>query len=738
MRAESGQILIFGGTTEGRKAAELLLKEGVPCTVSVATQYGGEVLQPHPRMTVHIGRLDRVGMARMMREGHYRCVIDATHPYARIVSEEIKAACRGTGLPYLRLIREKTGSGNPDRDPGDGTCVYVNNVAQAGAYLASVPGRILVTTGSRELARFTKALGDPARITARVLPAQESLRACAEAGLAGKQIIAMQGPFDIEMNCAHIRWADASWIVTKETGTAGGYPGKIEAARKCGIRAVVIRIPPDREHTEHNLSDHRLPGWEKNAAADTAGQRVVFLGLHEAVGTALRYIDDADSAEANKSRLYLVGTGVGAPEAGTEEAQEAIAEAQVLFGAKTVLENLRKTWEIPAAKTCVPIYDSGEILQYLKEHQEIGTAAVAYSGDSGFFSGAASMLEMLQKDGKGGTGAWSDVRVICGISCVSWFAAKAGIPWQNWKLLSSHGRFCNVTGQVRRNRECFLLLSGAEDLRRTGKMLADAQERGVLGALRLICGYELSRQEEEIRECAVRELSETVKEGLYVLYIRHDDADRIPVLPGLPDSAFVRGKAPMTSVEIRALSLCRLGLTAKAVLWDVGAGTGSVSVEAALTCPEGKVYSVECKEEALTLLEENRERYCLQNMEITAGRAPAALADLPAPTHVFIGGSGGAIGEILRVVFGKNPEAKVVVNAITAETLTALHTALEEMKVRGLQCTQVIVNREEKLGRYHYLRAGNPVFIISFSGTETRACSGVRGSFYGSTLSEIM
>ena len=410
MRAESGQILIFGGTTEGRKAAELLLKEGVPCTVSVATQYGGEVLQPHPRMTVHIGRLDRVGMARMMREGHYRCVIDATHPYAQIVSGEIEAACRGTGLPYLRLIREEAGSGNPDRDPGDGTCVYVNNAAQAGAFLASVPGRILVTTGSRELARFTKALGDPARITARVLPAQESLRACAEAGLAGKQIIAMQGPFDIEMNCAHIRWADASWIVTKETGTAGGYPGKIEAVRKCGIRAVVIRIPPDREHTEHNLSDHRLPGREKNAAADTAGQHVVFLGLHEAVRTALRYIDDADSAEVRKSRLYLVGTGVGAPEAGTEEAQEAIAEAQVLFGAKTVLENLRKTWEIPAAKTCVPIYDSGEILQYLKEHQEIGTAAVAYSGDSGFFSGAASMLEMLQKDGKGGTGVYNRAR----------------------------------------------------------------------------------------------------------------------------------------------------------------------------------------------------------------------------------------------------------------------------------------------------------------------------------------
>ena len=715
MRAENGQILIFGGTTEGRRAAELLLGKGVPCTVSVATQYGEEVLQPHPLMTIHTGRLDRSGMARMMREERYLCVIDATHPYAQIVSGEIEAACGETGLPYLRLIREETGTGNPARTSGDGTCVYVRDVAQAGAFLASVPGRILVTTGSKELVQFAKALGDPSRITARVLPAQESLHACTEAGLAGKQIIAMQGPFDTEMNRAQICYAGASWILTKETGAAGGYPEKIEAARMCGIRAVVIRKPSEQEH--------RHPGQGKNAAAGPDGLRVESFGLYEAVEAALRYFANSDVTGAKKRRLYLVGTGVGAPEAGTAEAKEAIAEAQVLFGAKTVLENLRETWPSVSAKTCVPIYDSGEILQYLNKHQEIRTAAAAYSGDSGFYSGAAVMLEALKKGEKDGTDASFDAHVICGISCVSWFAARAGIPWQNWKILSSHGRFCNVTGQVRRNRECFLLLSGAEDLRRTGKMLADAQERGVIGSLRLICGYEMSRQGEEIRECTARELAKTVKEGLYVLYIRHDDADRTAVLPGLADSAFVRGKAPMTSSEIRALSLCRLGLTAKALLWDVGAGTGSVSVEAALACPEGKVFSVECKEEALALLEENRAKYCLQNMEIIAGRAPEALADLPAPTHVFIGGSGGEIGEILRVVFAKNPKAKVVVNCITAETLAALHTALEEMKVRDLQCTQVIVNREEKLGHYHYLRAGNPVFIISFSGTESGICT---------------
>ena len=105
MKAESGKILIFGGTTEGRTVAERLLAEGLPCTVCVATQYGEEVLHPHPLMNVHTGRMDRVAMTQMMLEGNFSCVIDATHPHAQLVSQEIRAACEQTGLPYLR--REK-------------------------------------------------------------------------------------------------------------------------------------------------------------------------------------------------------------------------------------------------------------------------------------------------------------------------------------------------------------------------------------------------------------------------------------------------------------------------------------------------------------------------------------------------------------------------------------------------------------------------------------------------------
>ena len=735
MTEACGRILIFGGTSEGRTAAERLLAKGVPCTVSVATKYGEEVLKPHPLMQVHIGKMDSAAMAQLMQEESFSCVIDATHPHAQLVSKEVKKACQKTGLPYLRLRRESVPS-VVQKEYFENQCVFVRDVVEAGAYLASVSGHILVTTGSKEIVRFANALGDPSRITARVLPSAESLRACTEAGLSGKQIFAMQGPFDTQMNCALLRHAGASWLLTKETGAAGGYPEKIEAAKQCGAGIVVIRTPAGEtegsRRPEKDSCTADDPDGAETTAEKTAGKTIEEgtenrilnpdqnLNLEQTIEAALSYAVTKETDSENRT-LSLVGIGMGIPEAGTIEAQKAVAEAEILFGAKSVLENLLKTWEQAAGKTFVPIYESRSILQYLQEHPGIRSAAVLYSGDSGFYSGASSMLSLLAELKQSTDPTEPDraqefqVRAVCGISCVSWFAARAGIPWQDWKILSSHGRFCNVVGQVRRNRKCFLLLSGAEDLRRTGTLLADAQGRGMLGDLQLIYGYELSRPAEEICSCTARELTEIEKEGLYVLYIEHEDAEKTAVLPGLSDSAFTRGKAPMTSSEIRALSLCRLGLTAGAVVWDIGAGTGSVSIEAALACPEGMIWSVEYKEEALALLAENRSKFCLQNMEIVEGRAPQVLGKLPDPTHVFIGGSGGGIGEILDVVFSRNPEARVVVNCITSETLAALQEAMNRLQIRDVQRIQVSVNREEMLGRYHYLRASNPVFIISFT-----------------------
>ena len=817
MKKTEKQILIFGGTTEGRMAAERLLAEGVLCTVCVATEYGSEVMEPHPLLTVHVGRMNRVEMVDMMGGEVYACVIDATHPHAQKVTEEIRAACRKTRLPYLRVERDLSEADPSERnrqreqlaensvayylwkdDPCDRSLfekgslekgsfekslfekglykrdlykndfckngssgiiasedlpavLYAENAELAASFLARTQGRILVTTGSRELGKIVQIIGDPSRISARVLPSQESLEACTRAGLKGDQIIAMQGPFDRQMNISTILHTRASWLLTKDSGRVGGYQEKLEAAQQCRIRTVVIRpaasdismpleqvlktalgyagMGKDGKFRDSDSMtwkpDPFFPaGREYEDMTGNAAQRAAEKEKHTLTGRCIAKAAENGVREGRQD-LWLVGVGPGSHEARTKEAQLALEQAEVIFGAESVLGVLnrdRMLKERVMKPVCVPIYDSARILQYLQDHPDICRAAVAYSGDSGFYSGASSMLSLLRTKQKFPTGVLEhlSVRIICGTSSVSWFAARAGIPWQNWKILSSHGRTCNIVGQVRSHPECFLLLSGAEDLRRTGRLLADARAEGVLGELRLIYGYELSRPEEEIRSCTPEELccldESRLKEGLYVLYIEHKDAKKTPLLPGMADSSFLRGKAPMTSAEIRALSLCKLGLTGQAVVWDIGAGTGSVSVEAARTCPEGTVWSVEYKKDALELLYKNRARFCLSNMEIIEGRAPEILKELPAPTHVFIGGSGGEIGAVIEQALAKNPRARFVADCITAETLMALQEAIRRLPVCNVQAVQVSVQRMEELGRYHYLKAQNPVFIISFSG----------------------
>ena len=669
-----GSVLIYGGTTEGRKAAEALLEKGIPCAVCVATGYGAEVMDPHPLLTLHTGRMDREEMADMIRAGSFVCAVDATHPHAAAVSREIRAACAVCGLPYLRLERETALPGQPQ-----GNVICTESAEEAGKLLAGRPGHVLSTIGSKDLGKFVQALGDPSRVTARVLPTAEALEACAGAGLSGRQIIAAQGPFDEEMNCALLRHTGADWLLTKETGAAGGYPEKLLAAARCGTGAVVIRTP------------------------DQGGARYDGMSLAQVLREAMRYAGIGRT-------LSLVGIGTGYAETRTPEVTRALEEAQAVFGAPGVLRLLEEDGLL-AGKTAVPLYEAGAILAYLGDHPALERAAAAYSGDSGFYSGASSLLERVREMEQAPA-----VRVLCGVSCVSFFAAQAGIPWQNWKILSSHGRDCNVTGQVRVHPECFLLLSGPEDLRRTGARLKEAQEKGVLGQLELIYGYELSRPGQQIVKCGPEGLLQVTEKGLYVLYIRHKDALLQPILPGLPDSAFLRGKVPMTSSEVRALSLSRLGLTRGAVIWDVGAGTGSVSVEAAMACPDGQVWAIERNPEAVRLLKDNRDKFGLQNMEIVEGKAPEVLRDLPAPTHVFIGGSGREIGEILRAVLEAAPAVRIAVNCITAETVAALSAAVRELPVRDVRCAQVSVQRLEKLGTYHFLKAQNPVFLFSMRG----------------------
>ena len=184
----------------------------------------------------------------------------------------------------------------------------------------------------------------------------------------------------------------------------------------------------------------------------------------------------------------------------------------------------------------------------------------------------------------------------------------------------------------------------------------------------------------------------------------------------MEDSQFVRGDIPMTKSEVRAVSLSKLSLCPGAVFWDVGAGTGSVSVEAGLYLRQigGAVYAVERNQEGIRLIEENGKCFLpgWEDFHIISGTAPEALSSLPAPTHVFIGGSGGKLHEIIRLVLEKNRKARIVINSVTAETTAECLDAVKAFHFSHYEFVQVAVSRLEKVGRYHMHRSQNPVYVI--------------------------
>ncbi len=184
---------------------------------------------------------------------------------------------------------------------------------------------------------------------------------------------------------------------------------------------------------------------------------------------------------------------------------------------------------------------------------------------------------------------------------------------------------------------------------------------------------------------------------------------------GIKDSEFIRGKVPMTKEEIRILSIAKLQLAGDSVLYDIGAGTGSVSVEAALQHSKGIVYAIERNAAGIDLIRANRDKFKISNMEVVEGEAPECLDGLPAPTHVFIGGSGGRLIEIIRAVREQNNAARFVVNAVTLETIGELRKIRDVFpEYSNMEIVQIGVSRSKEMGGYHMMCAENPVYIASF------------------------
>ena len=393
--------------------------------------------------------------------------------------------------------------------------------------------------------------------------------------------------------------------------------------------------------------------------------------------------------------VTLIGMGSGQPENLTLQGLAALRQADLILGARRLLAVL------PAGCTenRAAAYRPDEVAELLQT-SGAENAVLVYSGDTGFYSGASSMMEKLEALGV-------RARVLPGLSSIQLLAAALGRPWQGWNLVSAHGRTCDPVAECMQGRPTFFLTGGSED---PATLCAQLEAEG-FGDMQAVVGQCLGTPEEKLFRGSVKELAAGRFNSLSVLLV--EAAEVLPRrAPGLPDEAFERGDVPMTKQEVRAAVLAKLAVHPEDILWDVGAGTGSVSVELALAAPRGRVYAVECRPEGCALIKANREKFRTRNLVLVEGLAPDALSDLPAPDAVFIGGSKGSLAAIVDAALDKNPDARICVSAIALETLSAAVAALTA-KGRTVQVSQIAVSRAKAVGGLHLMMAQNPIYLIT-------------------------
>lgn len=647
------KVIVFAGTTEGYELCRFLSEHQISVYACAATEYGGKALTETPYLHIHTGRLSREEMEAFFLKEEPNFVLDATHPYAAEVTDNIKSACEKTGFFYQRVLREQGRQAEK--------AVYVESTEAAAEFLNTTEGNVLLTTGSKELKKFLGVKDYKERLYARVLSLPSVMEECSAAGFEGKHLIGMQGPFSRELNEAMLRQFHCRYLVTKDSGKAGGFQEKIDAAFSCGAIPVIIGRPLKEE----GLSLVECKKW-----------------LSQKFGFSL------------KPQITLLGIGMGSRDTLTIEGEKALEKAELLIGARRIADSVKMPHH-----TVIYEYDSEKILKCIEENSQYEHIVIALSGDVGFYSGAKKLLHNLGED----------TRVICGISSVVYFMAKAGLSWDDAKIVSAHGRNCNLVSLICHSKKVFSILGTKDGI----SSLAGRLVSYGMGDVLLYVGENLSYENEKIFVKPAKELVSYEGDTLCVVCAYNENASELMSTHGIKDECFIRGKAPMTKEEVRTVSLMKLGLSEDSVCYDVGAGTGSVAVEMALRAHQGKVYAIEKKEDALALILENKKKFAADNLEIVGGCAPEAMEELPVPTHAFIGGSSGNLKDIIRLLLNKNPEVKIVINCITLETVGEAMEAVREFDFQERDIVQMSVSRSKEVGRYHMMMGENPIYIFT-------------------------
>ena len=639
-------IGIFGGTTEGHYLVDYLGNSNEQIDVFVATPQGKDVLNNYDNVNILVGKKDEDELFQLFSNKHYDLIIDATHPYAQIVSKNVKNVCDKLKIELIKVRR--------DIENNNDSFLEIDDIIN---YLNEHEGSILLTTGSKNLKDFTKIKDYQTRVYPRILPALESLNIAVECGYNPANIIAMYGPFSTELNISLIKEYNIKYLVTKNSGTSGGFKEKEEACILTNTKMLVLGLK------------------EKNEG----------ISLKETINLLNERIKIT-------KEINIIGCGMGNINELGIDTLNLINNSDLVIGSTRLINNFNH----PNKKALI----KSEEIKELIDNTPYKKISVLFSGDVNFFSGAKKLINQL--DGY-------HIRIINGLSSMAYLASIVNLSYEEAYIKSLHGRDSYFINHVNLHELCFFLLGGTNNVE---FIIRKLNEYG-LGDCKLYIGERLSYDDEKITIDKAKNLINQKFDSLASIFVYNPNYEK-NLSCGYKDQEFIKKDIPLTKEEIRAITLAKMKLQKDYIVYDIGAGTGSVSIEIARIIEDGIVYAIEKDQDAINVLKENKLKFKCDNIEIIEGMAPDVINDLALPDVIFIGGSGKRLLDILEFLKTKECNARIVLNAITLETINEAMTLFNKYGY-CVEVTQVSISKNRKLGDYNLMMAQNPVYIFEAS-----------------------
>ncbi len=429
------------------------------------------------------------------------------------------------------------------------------------------------------------------------------------------------------------------------------------------------------------------------------------------------------------TRIFVIGIGYKPLD---KRSREIVLKSGTILASGRLLDVFSRYEEYDAVKERIRVIDNiGETLNFMKvalSGDQTSTITLLASGDPMFFGIGRRSLEDFGKD---------ICEILPDMSSMQLAFARIKEPWDDALLMSLHGgpdpnrrrKLEYAVGDIpalsARHQRIGILTDRVNNPSAIAQVLISASDAELLSSLKVYVCAKIGYPDEGVTEGSAYEIAALSFPDPNVVIITNEKAGsgEAPHRPshtaqtahdirfGLTEGEIDHSRGLITKDEVRATTIHRLRLPGKGVLWDIGAGSGSVSMETARLCPDLRIYAIEKNEEQIANIIKNRNRFMLSNIDIIRGSAPEILTSLPAPDRVFIGGSSGRIDDIISYAASRMISGVVVVNATTLETFSLTAATLKKAGY-SVEASQISVSRMKPIGQGHFFSAQNPVFVI--------------------------